>query len=266
MSSTPGSPNGFKHKLRTGSEPLLGLWCNLASDTAAEITAAAGFDWVLIDCEHAPNSLGTVATQLRTLGGYHADGIVRPLAGGRDAIQQLLDVGAQTLLVPAVQTPEDANHLALSMLFPPAGIRGVASQTRAGGWGRVRHYYESARDELCLIAQIETASGLKNARAIAETDGVDAVFVGTSDLAAALGHIGQPNHPEVVEAVELVVQVAADVGKPIGTLALNAETAKRYYEKGFDFLGVGIDTHLFATATSELIDLIRSWGRADHIT
>jgi len=243
--------SAFHQSLDAGT-PKVGLWVNLADPAALEISLSSGFDWVLHDGEHSPAEPATFLRTLQIARGYPADVIIRPPVGDPVTIKRLLDVGARSLLIPMVDTAEHAELLASALQFPPYGIRGVSSQTRGGDWGRRPDYLATARDELTLIVQIESAEGVRNAADILAVEGVDAAFVGTADLAASLGHPGKPAHPEVEEAVAEVVAIAARLGKPLGTLTRELTAARRYAEQGFAFIGVGTDTNLFATALADL--------------
>lgn len=241
----------FHRTLRAG-ESKIGLWVNLADPAALEISLSSGFDWVLHDGEHSPADHADVLRTLQIARGYPTSVIVRPPVGDPVRIKRLLDLGARSLLIPMVDTAEHAALLAASMEFPPRGIRGVSSQTRGGDWGRRPDYLATAREELTLIVQIESADGVRNAAEILAVGGVDAAFVGTADLAASLGHPGQSGHPEVAEAVATLVALARRAGTPLGTLTRDLSAARRYAEQGFAFIGIGTDTNLFATALADL--------------
>ncbi|MEU8802427.1 HpcH/HpaI aldolase/citrate lyase family protein [Spirillospora sp. NPDC048819] len=245
------SANTFLHSIGSGRAQI-GIWANLTDPVTAEICAGAGFDWMLIDGEHAPNDVRTILALLQAVQPYPTAPIVRPAIGDPALLKQLLDIGARTLLVPMVDTVDQAEAIARAVCYPPVGVRGVAGQTRAGRWGRREHYLENARDEICLIVQIETVTGLANADAIAAVDGIDAVFVGPADLAASLGHLGRPAHPDVQDAVRRVREAAEGARKPVGILTLDEELAHRYLDGGFSFVGVGIDTHQLVNALSGL--------------
>ena len=240
------------HQTLRGGAPKVGLWVNLADPAALEISLSSGFDWILHDGEHSPADPATFLRTLQIARGYDTDVLVRPAVGDPVTIKRLLDIGARSLLIPMVDTAEQARLLAAAMQFPPYGIRGVSSQTRGGDWGRRPGYLASARDELSLIVQIESAQGVRNAAEILAVEGVDAAFVGTADLAASMGHPGQPGHPDVVAAVAEVVAIAARLDVPLGTLTRDVVAARRYADQGFAFVGVGTDTNLFATALADL--------------
>jgi 4-hydroxy-2-oxoheptanedioate aldolase len=244
--------NQFTRAIRGGGAPQVGLWSSLANPVAAELCAGTGFDWMLIDGEHSPNDLRTVLAQLQAVAAYPTSAIVRPPVGDAVLIKQLLDIGAQSLLIPMVDTAEQAEAMARAVCYPPHGVRGVAAQTRAGRWGRIPDYLATARSELCLIVQIESVIGLSNVDEIAAVDGVDALFVGPADLAASLGHLGEPGHPEVRQAIAHVKDRASAHGKPLGTLAVDTRLATGYIEDGFAFVAVGMDTMLLGQALTTL--------------
>src|SRR5436190_9696982 len=188
--------NKFKEAIRAG-KPQIGLWSRLCSNIAAEVIAGSGFDWILIDTEHAPNEVPMVLSQLQAVAaGGTAAAVVRPAWNDLVLMKRLLDIGAQNLLVPYVQTAEEGRAAVAATRYPPKGVRGVAVMPRANRYGKVKNYLQKADDEICLIVQIETELALKNIEDIAAVDGIDSLFIGPSDLAASLGHIGNPAHPE----------------------------------------------------------------------
>ena len=243
-------PNLFKTRL-ADDQTQYGLWVNLADPIAAEISAGAGFDWLLLDGEHAPNNIRTLLNQLQTVEAYPVSPLVRPPNDDPVLLKQLLDIGVQTFLIPMVDSAEQAQRIVASVRYPPAGVRGVAT-TRASRWGRIPEYWKIVDDEICVVTQIETLAGLENLEAIAETEGVDALFVGPADLGAALGHLGQPNHPEVVSTVQTALGRIRDTGKAAGVLGVTPQLASTYAAAGATFVGVGVDTAVLATATSNL--------------
>jgi len=245
-------PNTFKAALARG-EPQVSLWLSLAQPYTAEVCATAGFQWLLIDGEHAPNDLRSTLAQLQAVASYPAHPVVRAVQGEPALIKQLLDIGAQTILVPMVDTPEQAAALVKATRYPPEGIRGVGSGVaRASRWAARRDYLEVANDEACLLVQAETVTALANLEAICAVDGVDGVFIGPADLAASMGHRGQPGHPAVLEAIERALLTIAASGKAGGTLTSDVAMARRYLELGARFVAVGIDVTLLAQATRRL--------------
>lgn len=246
------SQSRFKARL---SEDVVqyGLWVSLADSVAAEITAGAGFDWILIDGEHSPNDLRTMLYQLQAVEAYPVSPIIRPVRGDAVLVKQYLDIGVQTILVPMVETVEHAEEMVKAVRYPPAGIRGVAT-ARGARWGRVDDYWEEADDQMCVIAQIESLAGLDNLEAIAAVPGIDGLFVGPSDLGAALGYLGQSNHPKVKAAVADALARIRATGKAAGVLGVTPELAKEYASAGATFVGVGVDTAILAKATKALAD------------
>ena len=246
-------PNAFKRALSEG-RPQIGVWVGLANAYSAELCASAGFDWLLIDGEHAPNDVPLLLAQLQAVTPYPSHPIVRPVNGDAALIKQLLDIGAQTLLVPMIETPEQAAATVAAMHYPPRGIRGVgATLARASRWGRVGDYLKTASDELCLLLQIENRAGLDNLEAIARTEGVDGIFIGPSDLAASLGHLGAPSHPEVQTAIETALTTLRRLGVPSGILAADETLARRYLAAGAGFVAVGIDTVVLTRGLAALV-------------
>lgn len=240
--------NTFKAAL-TRSEPLLGVWAGFATAYAAEIVAGIGYDWMLIDGEHAPNTLPSILAQLQAVYPYPTAPIVRAVNDDPALIKQLLDLGAQTLMIPQVETAEQARAIVRAMRYAPAGIRGVGGGlTRATRWDAVPDYLATAHQQLCLIVQVESARGVENAREIAEVDGVDAVFIGPADLSTSLGHAGNPAHPQVQANIRQAIQATRDAGKQCGILAPVEEDARRYLAWGCRFVAIGIDISLLRQA------------------
>ena len=243
--------NNFKQAIAQGRVQI-GLWSSLCSNIGAEIVADSGFDWILLDGEHSPNEVPTTMSQLQALVGGTASPIVRPAWNDAVLIKRILDIGAQSILVPYVQNAEEAKRAVAAVRYPPAGIRGVAASTRANHYGRVNNYLKLADSEICLLVQVETRSALGELEAIAKVEGVDGVFIGPSDLAASLGHIGNPAHAEVQAALEDAVKRLKAVGKPAGILTLNEDEAKRYIQWGYTFVAVGSDIGLLGRGADAL--------------
>ena len=243
--------NRFKRALAAG-ERQTGLWMALCSPTAAELIGGSGYDWLVLDTEHAPNELPDIVAQLRALEGAPAEPVVRPAWNDTVLIKRFLDAGAQTLLVPFVQNADEARHAARAMRYPPDGVRGVAVAPRANRYGRVRDYVARVNDELCLLVQVETRAALDQIAAIAAVDGVDGIFVGPSDLAADFGHLGDPGHPEVQAAIQAAGRACAAAGKPAGILAPAEADARRYIAWGYRFVAVGSDLGLLRGAADAL--------------
>ncbi len=241
MSEMP--KNAFKKALREGRQQI-GLWSTLPDPYVSELLSMAGFDWLLLDAEHSPTDIRLMMLQLQAARGSSTTLIVRPPVNDRVVIKQYLDIGAQTLLLPMVQSAEEAREAVSAMRYPPAGVRGVATMTRASGFGRTENYLRRAEEELCLLVQVETAEALEQIEAIAEVDGVDGIFIGPSDLAASLGFVGDSLNPEVVAIIESAIGRIRAAGKPAGILTPNIEFASRCIEIGTLFTAVGNDMGL----------------------
>jgi len=232
--------NAFKAAL-SRFELQRGVWCSIADPLVGEMLAGAGFDWVLYDTEHAFMDENTVIAMLQAAAPYPGSAIVRPSHLNPAEIKKLLDGGAQTILVPYVQTPQEAALAAASVAYPPDGIRGVAGVTRASRFGRVAQYHARARDEICLLVQVETAASLPHIEAIAATPGVDGIFVGPADLATSMGYSGDASHPEVRRAVIDAIRRIRAAGKPPGILALDDTLYDAAIEAGAVFVSRDVD-------------------------
>ena len=247
--------NLFKQALKE-CRPQIGLWMGLASDYSAEICALAGFDWLVIDGEHAPNDLGRILAQLKTLAAYpgsHA--VARVPVGDTALIKQVLDLGAQNILVPMVETAAQAAELVRAVRYPQddgqGGVRGMAG-ARASRWGHYSDYFVRANEEVCLLVQVESRQALQNLDAIAATPGVDGVFIGPADLSASMGHVGHATHPEVQAAIEDAIARIRKAGKAPGILMADEALARRYLALGAVFVAVGLDTQILMRQTSAL--------------
>ena len=249
--NTQLAPNPFKQALREGRTQI-GLWASLCSNISTEVIAGSGFDWILIDTEHAPNELPLVFGQLQALAGGTAVPVVRPAWNDMVLMKRLLDVGVQNFLVPYVQTPEEARAAVAATRYPPQGIRGVAVTHRANQYGRVKDYFKRANEEICVNVQIETRIALQNLEAIAAVEGVDGLFIGPSDLAAAMGHLGNNGHPEVRAAIEDAFTRIRKAGKAPGILAPVEADARHWLSLGCIVLAVGSDVGLLARGSEEL--------------
>lgn len=243
----------FRDRLVATERPLVGAWICSGSPIAAEIVAGSGLDWTLIDGEHSPIGLESTLALLQAVAPYPITPVVRVPSADPTWIKQVLDVGAQNLLIPMVNTAADAAAAAAATRYPPRGIRGVGSAlARAGQFNRIEDYLQRAHEITSLTVQIETDAAVQNAREIAEVDGVDAVFIGPSDLAASMGLLGQQEHPDVVAAVEQTIATVRDSGKPVGVNAFAPTTARRYLDAGASFVLVAADVSILARATEKL--------------
>ncbi|MEM5550178.1 aldolase/citrate lyase family protein [Pseudoalteromonas neustonica] len=258
--------NKFKAAL-SANETQFGLWMGLPDSICAEIGAGAGFDWLLIDAEHAPYDLRGIQTHLQAIAPYGVPALVRPAQGTTAIIKQLLDIGAQSLLIPMVNTAEQARQLVQDSLYPPQGIRGLGtSMARAAHWNGIEGYLQKANDEICLIVQAETKEAIDNLEEIVVIDGVHGVFIGPSDLSASMGFVGNPGHPDVVAAVEKGIETIVKAGKAAGVLAVDKTLAEGYADKGANFVGVGVDVSLLATSVRNLANQFCDTGEKSKLT
>jgi 4-hydroxy-2-oxoheptanedioate aldolase len=243
--------NAFKAGLKA-KKLQIGLWQSLCSNIASEITSDSGFDWVVLDTEHSPNEIPDLLSQLQAMELGTATPIIRPAWNDAVLAKRCLDIGAQTLLFPYVQNVAEAKAAVASTRYPPHGIRGVSVAARASRYGRVPGYLGKANDEICVLVQVETRQSLDQIEAIAKVEGVDGVFIGPSDLAASLGHLGNPQHADVQAAMKKAVERLTAVGMPAGILTGNEEEARRYIDWGYLFVAVGSDVGLLAKAADTL--------------
>lgn len=244
--------NHFKRAL-AGQRRQIGLWQALANPYTAEICAGCGFDWLLFDGEHGPNTVPLLLAQLQAVAPYPTQSVVRLPIGDATLIKQYLDIGFQNLLVPFVESAEQAEALVRATRYPPTGVRGIGvGISRAARWNRVSGYLDRADDEVCLIVQIESAKGLENLDAIVAVDGVHAIFVGSADLSAALGFRDRADHPDMVATIESTIGRVVAAGKAAGTLALDLAVAGRWARVGCSFIAVGTDTSLLANGGADL--------------
>ena len=249
--------NQFERGMKAG-KPQIGLWSSLSSHYSVEVIAGSGFDWLLLDTEHSPNDLENVVTQLQAASAYPTTAIVRPAWNDMVLIKRFLDVGVQTLLIPYVQTAQEAADAVAYTRYPLRGVRGVAGTTRATRFGRVKDYFKRAEEELCVLVQVETRLGLDKLEAIANTDGVDGVFIGPADLSAGLGHLGDIAHPEVQKAIDDAIGRIRKAGKAPGILAPIEADARRYLDLGCLFVAVGADVGLLARESEKLCAKFKS--------
>ncbi|WJL96653.1 HpcH/HpaI aldolase/citrate lyase family protein [Microbacterium sp. ET2] len=243
----------FRAALSASDRPLAGIWVCSGSPLVAEICAGSGLDWTLIDMEHAPNGLESVLAQLQAVAAYPITPVVRVPSNDPVVIKQVLDLGAQNLLVPMVSSKADAEAAVSAVRYPPRGQRGVGSALgRSARWNRVDGYLADADQHVSLFVQIETAAGVDAAAEIACVDGVDGVFVGPSDLAASLGLLGQQTHPDVIAAVHRTFEAVRAAGKPVGVNAFDPEAAQSYLDAGASFLLVAADVSILARSSEAL--------------
>lgn len=250
--------NRFKRAL-TSEKVQAGLWLGLTDSVCIEIAAGAGYDWLLLDGEHAPFDVAKLLVGLQVAAGFAVQPLVRLPEGNPVLIKKVLDLGAQTILVPTVESAAQARRLVSAIRYPPRGFRGVGTGlARAAFWNQRSDYLERADDEICLVVQIETARGLDCLEEILSVEGIDALFIGPADLAASLGHLGKPGHPDVQRAIFAAMQRIRACGKSCGSLVGDPVLARKYVEAGCNFIGVGLDTVLFRGALQRALSEFRN--------
>lgn len=243
----------FRAALAASDRPLAGMWLCTGNPVVAEVAAGSGLDWLLIDMEHSATSIEQVLVQLQVVAAYPITPVVRVPANDVVTIKRVLDVGAQNLIVPMVSSADEARAAVAATRYPPQGVRGVGSAlARSARWNRIDGYLAEAAEHVSLTVQIETTAGVAAAAEIAAVEGVDAVFVGPSDLSASMGLLGQQSHPDVVAAVHAVFAAARDAGTPVGVNAFDPAVAEAYLDAGADFVAVGADVALLARASEAL--------------
>ncbi|MCC4248378.1 MULTISPECIES: HpcH/HpaI aldolase family protein [Microbacterium] len=251
----------FRERLAGSSRPLAGIWVCTASPLVAEIVAGSGTDWILVDMEHSPNGLTSVLGQLQAIASSPATPVVRVPIGDPVTLKQVLDLGAQNILVPMVSSADQARDLVSAVRYPPRGVRGVGSAlARSARWNRVEDYLARADEHVSLFVQVETIEGIDAAGDIAAVNGIDGVFVGPSDLAASMGLLGQQTHPDVVGAGLRAFAAVRAAGKPVGVNAFDPDAAQAYLDAGASFLLVGADVALLARGSEALA---ARWSSAD---
>lgn len=250
--------NPFKAALLRG-ETQIGLWLSSTTAYMAEIAATSGYDWLLIDGEHAPNTIQDLYHQLQAVASYASHPVIRPVDDNRSLIKQVLDIGTRTLLIPMVESAEQVKAIVSATRYPPLGVRGVgAGVARAARWGRVEHYMARANDELCVLIQVETKTALENLDAILDVEGIDGVFIGPADLSASLGYPDNAGHPEVQQVIEQSIKRIRAAGKAAGFLAVDPEMAKKCLSWGANFVAVGVDTMLYTEALDKRLAQFKS--------
>lgn len=248
--------NTFTQALAAG-EKQIGLWFTLCSNFAAEVVAPAGYDWVLVDMEHSPNDYFSVLGQMQAFAASKTTAIVRVEWNDAVAVKRLLDLGAPGLLFPMIQSVEEAEQAVASTRYPPRGIRGVAGSSRATKFGRIKDYTKRIEDETTVLLQIETRHAVEQTQAIAAVDGVHGIFFGPGDIAADIGHLGNPMHKDVWDLIMPEAKKLIAQGIPVGTLVTDAAFASELLNEGFSFVACGTDTGLLAKATDALLAQVK---------
>ncbi len=250
-------PNALKAALRE-QRPQIGLWSSLCSNVVTEVLSYAGYDWIVVDTEHAPSGPMDVLAQLQGLAAGTAEPVVRVAWNDAVLIKRLLDIGARSLMVPFVQSAAEARAAVAATRYPPHGIRGVSVVHRANRFGRVPGYLQTAQQDICVLVQLETRSALAALEDIAAIDGVDGLFIGPSDLAADFGHLGNAAHADVQGAIADACARIRAAGKPAGIITSVEADARRYFDLGFTFVAVGSDAGILAAGSSNLVARMRA--------
>jgi 2-dehydro-3-deoxyglucarate aldolase len=263
LMSTPYTafPNSFRRRL-LARERLIGCWLSLGSPITTEVVGTAGFDWLLLDAEHAPNDVLSLIPQLMALKDSASAPVVRPPWNDTVLIKRLLDAGCHNFLIPFVETAEQARAAVAATRYPPQGVRGVSVSQRSNRYGAVPDYFATINEQIAVVVQIESRAGVAAAAHIAAVDGIDALFIGPSDLAAAYGHLGNAAHAEVQAAIVAVHAAARAAGKATGILSPVEADARRYLDMGMSLVAVGSDLGVLRTQTQALCDKYRDPTRA----
>ena len=244
--------NKFKKNI-LDKKKQIGIWSNFSSNTVSEIIAITGYDWSVLDMEHAPNDIQEILSQLQVMEAYDTEPVVRVPWNEPVMVKRLLDMGAQTILFPMVQNANEAKAAVEATRYPPKGVRGVMSVARMNRYGHVSNYYEKAEKEICVLVQCETKDAIKNIPEIAKVDGVDGIFMGPSDISGSIGKIGQFEDQEVQDLINHALELCKKADKPAGILTGKRDYAKKYVENGYTFVAVGSDTNLFAESAKALL-------------
>jgi 2-dehydro-3-deoxyglucarate aldolase len=258
-----GIPNKFRTDLVAGKQ-LIGCWCSLGSPVTTEILGLAGFDWLLFDGEHAPNDVLAFMPQLMAVKDSISAPVVRPPWNDQVMLKRLLDIGFYNFLIPLVGTADEARRAVAATRYPPQGMRGISVAQRSNKYGTVKEYFKEVNDNICVLVQIESKEGIDNIDAICEVDGIDGIFIGPSDFSAAVGHLGNPNHPDVQAGMKHVMDRAKAHRKPIGILAPVEADARRYIEMGATFVAVGSDLGVLRMQTQALRDKFKTTPAAEQ--
>ena len=257
----PAFPNRFRQQLLAG-ETLIGCWLSLGSPITTEVVGVAGFDWLLLDAEHAPNDVLSLIPQLMALKDSPSAPVVRPPWNDTVVIKRLLDAGFHNFLIPFVESADQARAAVAATRYPPQGVRGVSVSQRGNRYGAVTDYFARINEQIAVIVQVESRAGVAAAAEIAAVDGVDGLFIGPSDLAAGYGQLGNPGHPEVQQAIAQVHAAAQAAGKATGILSPAESDARRYLQMGMRFVAVGSDLGVLRMQTQALCDRYRDPTRA----
>ncbi|MBO9472875.1 HpcH/HpaI aldolase/citrate lyase family protein [Shimia sp. R10_1] len=248
----PAPKNTFKAAL-AANQPQIGCWMSFGSPLAAELMSTTGFDWLVVDGEHAPNDLLSITDQLRAMNGSDSHPVVRVPIYEDWILKQVLDAGAQTVLVPMIDTAEEAAAVVRACRYAPEGVRGMGGAgARVTRFGEIADYVSNANEEICVLVQAESRAALNKLDEILAVDGVDGVFIGPADLSADMGFPGNSDAPEVQTAIAAAIQKITAAGKAAGILTFSQQAAKTYLDLGATFVAVGMDTFILAQTARKL--------------
>ncbi|MED5620802.1 HpcH/HpaI aldolase family protein [Ideonella sp. BN130291] len=258
--------NAFRQLMKSaGSHPPIGTWVMSASSLVAEAVGHAGFDWVLVDMEHTPADMMEIVHMLQALAATKAVPVVRVPWNDSVMVKRVLDAGAATVMFPFVQSADEARRAVAATRYPPQGVRGMAGMSRASRYGTTPNYLKTANAEAGVIVQLETREAVQALEAIAQVDGVDALFIGPADLSASLGHVGEPAHPEVLDLMSQAAGRARAAGKPIGTLGGTPEMVAQYRAAGFDYVALSSDLGLLMRGAQTALASLRTQEVGAHV-
>ncbi len=244
--------NRIKERLYSG-ETCFGTWITIGNPDVVDILKHIGFDWFVFDMEHSYLSIETVKTMAQVLGTEGPAPLVRIGQADQLLVKRALDIGSQGLVVPWVNSPEEAEKVVKYSMYPPAGIRG-AGPGRASQYGmNLSEYLREANQELLLAVQIETTEALSRVDEIVGTKGIDIGFVGPTDLTVSLGLIDDRSNPKVIEAMQRVIKSCNNLGKIPGTLAVSVEEARKFVKLGFRFVALASDSRFLSYGAKEYI-------------
>ncbi len=258
--------NPFRHLLKAaGARAPVGTWILSASPIVAEAIGHAGFDWGVVDMEHAPLDVSGLVGMLQALASTKMVPVVRVPWNDAVTVKRVLDAGAQTVMFPFVQTADEARRAVASTRYPPEGVRGMVGMSRATRFGTLTRYVADANRCVGVIVQLETPAALDALPAIAEVPGVDALFIGPADLSAAMGYPGRADHPAVLERMAEAAERCKRLGRPIGTIGDTPAAVVQYRAAGFDFVAVGSDLGLLMRGAQAAAGALRTQDAQEHV-
>jgi 2-dehydro-3-deoxyglucarate aldolase/4-hydroxy-2-oxoheptanedioate aldolase len=245
--------NRIKRLVKQGKK-VAGAWSQIASPMSTEILARAGFDFLMIDLEHGPSDVLALVAQCQAMNGSNAVPFVRAPWNDSVAIKRILDAGAYGVLVPYVNTKQEAQAAVSACKYPPQGIRGVAGSPRAAGYGQnIMNYLKYANDEIFIMTAIETPEAVANLDEILTVDGLDGIFIGPMDLSTSMGYFGNPNNPEVQQVIAGIEKKVLTSGKALATISGSWQQAADLYKRGYRLVLLMADGVALGSMASERV-------------